>query len=497
MFNLLNKKVTEHQTEALIVGLFEENKEGQSEYQQLNDSLNGQLDDLVKSGDISNQFGKISKVHTLGSIPAKRLYLIGLGKRSELTVGSFRKKIGPLFKQLSKDGINNASLALDSLIAINEEQRLNYIEAIGEAIAIAPHQLETYHTDREEAPVYLTNLDMISEEESGVAQAADTGYALGNGTNIARHLVNLPANLLTARDLAAFAENIATKHHFDIEILDKEAIEELGMGALLAVNQGSHEPPRFIVMKYQGKDQWESPVAFVGKGITFDTGGYSIKPKDGIVGMKMDMGGAASVIGAMDAIGHIKPNENVMALIPATDNMISGHAFKPDDVIVSMSGKTIEIRNTDAEGRLAMADAVTYAKQNGAAKIVDIATLTGGVVVALGDQVTGAMTNDDQWYEEIQTASEQVDEPIWQLPYLDVYKKQVATSHIADINNSPGRKAHAILAGAFVGAFAEDTPWVHLDIAGTAMAEAEHDLGPKGPTGVMARTLAKTIINAK
>ncbi|GAA0464835.1 leucyl aminopeptidase [Alkalibacillus silvisoli] len=495
MFKVTNESIEKHRTEALVVGLYEENKELQTIYQQLNDKLNGELDELVQSGDISNHNNSVSKVHTFSLIEAKRIYFIGLGKRDERTVHTVRKAFGKVFKQLSQDRIGQASIQLDSVIT--GEGQADYVEAIAESMAMAPHQLQTYHTERDEKSIELTNINYLTEQSAGVVEAANTGYALGNGANIARHLVNLPGNLLTASDLATFAENIAAKHNIEIEVFDQAKIEEYGMGALLAVNQGSEEPPRFIVMKYQGKEKWEDPVAFVGKGITFDTGGYSLKPKDGIIGMKMDMGGAASVIGAMDAIGHIKPNENVMALIPATDNMISHTAYKPDDVIVSMSGKTIEVRNTDAEGRLAMADAVTYARQNGAVKIVDVATLTGGVVVALGDQVTGAMTNNDDWLNEIKHASQQVDEPVWQLPYLDVYQKQVRKSHIADLNNSPGRKAHAVMAGCFVGAFAEDTPWVHLDIAGTAMADSEHDLGPKGPTGVMARTLAKAMMNVK
>ncbi|MET3683640.1 leucyl aminopeptidase [Alkalibacillus flavidus] len=491
MFNTTNQAITNHDTEALIIGLYEAPKETQTVYETLNDTWNGQLDELVKSGDLSHQYGNISKLHTLGQMPAQRLYVVGLGNRNDLTVHGARQAFGKLFKQLAEDHVHHASLALASLACDNATP---YVEAIGEALAMAPYQLETYHTDREEDRVDVTSLTVLTDDDS-IIESAQTGYALGNGANVARHLVNLPSNLLTAADLAVFAENIANKHQFEIDVFDREQIEELGMGALLAVNQGSEDPPRFIVMRYQGLETWEAPVALVGKGITFDTGGYSLKGKDGIVGMKMDMGGAASVIGAMDAIGHIKPETNIMALIPATDNMVSHKAFKPDDVIVSMSGKTIEIRNTDAEGRLAMADAVTYAKQQGASKIVDIATLTGGVVVALGDQVTGAMTNNDAWYEELVNAADTEGELIWQLPYYDVFKKQVATSHIADLNNSPGRKAHAVLAGAFVGAFAEDTPWVHLDIAGTAMAESEHDLGPKGPTGAMARTLARTLMN--
>ncbi|WP_143484612.1 leucyl aminopeptidase [Halalkalibacillus sediminis] len=493
MFQVINEDILNHQTEALVIGLFEENKHEQNEYQLLNERMSEQLDELVQAGDLSYTFGSVSKIHTLNQLTAKRIYVIGMGKREELNVDKLRKSFGRLFKQLKKDRINEISISWDSFLSTKS---FDYVEAVGEALAMAPYKLETYHTKDKEEVVELEKLTMITGlEEELVLKALDTGFALGNGTNIARHLVNLPSNILTASELASFSINIAEKHGLEIDVFDKKDIEDLGMGALLAVNQGSEEPPRFIVMKYQGKATWEDPIALVGKGITFDTGGYSIKPKDGIVGMKMDMGGAASVLGAMDAIGAVKPEENVIALIPSTDNMISGSAFKPDDVIVSMSGKTIEIRNTDAEGRLALADAITYARQQGASRIIDVATLTGGVVVALGDEMTGAMTNNNDWLEEVTKASEQVGELIWELPYNDVFKKKVRTSHIADLNNSPGRKGHAVLAGAFVGDFAEDTPWVHLDIAGTAMSEGEHDLGPKGPTGSMVRTLAKTIMN--
>jgi len=262
------------------------------------------------------------------------------------------------------------------------------------------------------------------------------------------------------------------------------------MGALLAVNQGSTEPPKMIVLKYQGKEEWKDVIGLVGKGITFDTGGYSIKPKDGIVGMKTDMGGAAAVLGAMEVIGELKPEQNVVAVIPSTDNMVSGNAFKPDDVITSMSGKTIEVLNTDAEGRLALADAVTYAKHHGANFIVDVATLTGGVIIALGNDTTGAMTNNEELFEQVLEASYEAGEPIWRLPIFEKDKERVRSSKIADLNNSPGRDGHAIMGGAFVGEFAEDTPWVHLDIAGTATTRKTHDLGPTGATGVMVRTLA-------
>jgi leucyl aminopeptidase len=290
--------------------------------------------------------------------------------------------------------------------------------------------------------------------------------------------------------MANYAIELAGKYDFEVEILDKEEIEKLGMGAFLAVNQGSKEPPKMIVLKYQGKDEWKNVIGLVGKGITFDTGGYSIKTKQGIVGMKTDMGGAASVLGVMEIIGELRPEQNVVAVIPSTDNMISGGAFKPDDVITSMSGKTIEVLNTDAEGRLVLSDAITYAKHHGAEYLIDVATLTGGVITALGLHTTGAMTNYEPLFEQIVEASMEAGEQVWQLPLFESEKERVRKSKVADLNNSPGSEGHAIVAGAFIGEFAENTPWVHLDIAGTATTSKEHDLGPAGATGVMTRTLA-------
>ncbi|MBR3216119.1 MAG: leucyl aminopeptidase, partial [Exiguobacterium sp.] len=254
---------------------------------------------------------------------------------------------------------------------------------------------------------------------------------------------------------------------------------------------GSTIPPKLIVLEYRGAE--EAPIAVVGKGVTFDTGGYSIKPKDGIVGMKGDMGGAATVLGLFETLGLTRPKRNVIGIIGATDNMISGDAFKPDDVITAMNGKTIEVLNTDAEGRLVLADAVTFAKTYEPKAIIDVATLTGGVLVALGTDVTGCLTNDDSLYRSLEAASRETNELVWQMPYFDVFIDKVRKSEVADLNNSPGRFGHMIFGGAFVGEFVGDTPWLHLDIAGTSERAAANDLGPKGPTGVMVRTLARMI----
>ncbi|MFC0523902.1 leucyl aminopeptidase [Pontibacillus salicampi] len=483
------------ESEAIVFGLYEENKLNQQVYEQYNDALDGALDQYIKDGDVSNAYKKVSKVFTLNQIPAKRLYIVGLGKKENLTPSRLKAAYGVLFKQLQKDHISEVSVLLHSF----ETPQTSVTEAaslISEAMITAPYQFEHYKTNNAKPDTKLTNVCILTDDnKQHIESALDKGYATGHGINTARHLVQLPGNLLTATDLAAYAQSMAEELGFEKEILDKEDMENLGMGALLAVNQGSTEPPKMIVLKYQGKEDWNDVVGLVGKGITFDTGGYSIKPKDGIVGMKSDMGGAAAVLGAMEIVGRLKPAQNIIAVIPSTDNMISGSAFKPDDVITSLSGKTIEVLNTDAEGRLALADGITYAKRLKADRIIDVATLTGGVVVALGDITTGAMTNNQAFYKKVEEASQRTGEPMWQLPYNTMYQDKVRSSDVADLNNSPGRKAHAIMAGSFLAEFAEETPWVHLDIAGTATTDSVYDLGPKGPTGVMASTIANYILH--
>ncbi|MFC4323488.1 leucyl aminopeptidase [Litchfieldia salsa] len=476
--------------EALIIGLFEKSKKLEGIIGELDSQLNGQISKLLEAGDLSARKKTITKIHTLGNLNIKRLIFIGLGKETELTFEGLCESLGKATKLIHSSKIEQFSVLLDTLVTENLDS-LDCAHALGEAVTLSTYCFADYK-QKSNIPEHrinkiavLTN-EVIKEVEASI----EVGVAFGKGTNTARTLVNLPGNMLTATDLANHALELAKKYDFEAEILDKEEMEKLGMGALLAVNKGSAEPPKMIVLKYQGKDSWEDVIGLVGKGITFDTGGYSIKPKDGIVGMKADMGGAASVLGAMEVIGELKPEQNVVAVIPSTDNMISGDAFKPDDVITSLNGKTIEILNTDAEGRLALADGVTYAKHHGAKVLVDVATLTGGVIVALGNDITGAMTNNEELFEQILEASNEAGEMIWRLPITEKHKERVRKSRVADLNNSPGRDGHAIFAGTFIGEFAEDTPWVHLDIAGTATTTSDYDLGTPGGTGVMVRTLA-------
>ncbi|MCY8349173.1 leucyl aminopeptidase [Bacillus haynesii] len=474
--------------ETLLIGLFKKSRlYGKAE--EIDRLLDGQLSQLLKDGDVSSKKAKVSKIFTPSLQGVKRIYIVGLGREAEFTFEDAKQCFAEAVQLIHKDRKQELTVMLDSFVS-EEVPAADTAHALAESCMLSCYEVQDYKHRSNVPDQCLQIVYVLTDHDLKEIQASlHVGQVYGNATNSARTLVNMPGNMLTAADLASYAAELAAKYEFECEILEKAEMEELGMGGLLAVNQGSEEPPKMIVLKYQGKETWDDVIGLVGKGITFDTGGYSIKTKSGIVGMKSDMGGAASVLGAMEAIGELRPEQNVLAVIPSTDNMISGSAMKPDDVIVSLSGKTIEILNTDAEGRLALADGLTYAKHHGASVLIDVATLTGGVVVALGTETTGAMTNLDPLYQQVRQAAEEAGEAIWQLPITEKDKKRVKNSQMADLNNSPGREGHAIMAGTFLGEFAEQTPWVHLDIAGTATTAQSSCFGPKGGTGVMVRTL--------
>lgn len=427
MFVVHNEINNENQIEAIVVGLSEKHSKLEGIVGELDNQLEGQLTALLKDGDISPKRGKLSKIHTFGKTMYKRIIIVGTGRADKLSFEELRKVFGKVGKSLQESKLQSAVVAIDSFVTSDLAVH-DVAHALGESIPLATYRYDGYKQKSNEPEVKLEEVVLLTDEDKSEVEASvHVGYVFAKGTNSARTLVNMPGNMLTATELANHAAALAEKYGFELEILEKEDMEKLGMGALLAVNKGSVEPPKMIVLKHQGKEEWTDVIGLVGKGITFDTGGYSIKPKDGIVGMKTDMGGAAAVLGAMEAIGELKPEQNVVAVIASTDNMISGNAFKPDDVITSMSGKTIEILNTDAEGRLVLADAVTYAKQHGANYLVDVATLTGGVIVALGNHTTGAMTNDEDWFEQVLEASYEAGEEMWRLPIFDRAKSECAT----------------------------------------------------------------------
>lgn len=488
-----NSNFFETEQECMIIGLFDKPEKFSGPLQVLDQMFKGELTNLVKRGDLSAKFKNVCTVHSLGLSPIKRFIFIGVGKEKNLTADRLRSAIGIACKTMKEMRIRSFSVALDSF-TYDSLSGTAAAQIFGEAFTMATYEFQGYKQKSNEPDITIEKVNVFtSEPQKEIENSLKTGMIYGKATNSARTLVNMPSNLLTPAYLAEYAADLAKRFRFELEILEKTEMEKLGMGAMLAVNQGSEEPPYMIVLKYQGQEQWTNVMGLVGKGITFDTGGYSLKSKTGIVEMKTDMAGAAAVLGAMEIIGELGPNRNVVAVIPATDNVVSAKAFKPDDVITSLNGKTIEILNTDAEGRLVLADAITYAKMHGAESIVDVATLTGGVVIALGLDKTGAITNDDAFYEKVLEASRKTGEFIWRLPLTEKDKERVRSSKVADLNNSPGREGHAIMGGAFLAEFTEDTPWVHLDIAGTATAKKNHELGPSGATGIMVRTLAALV----
>jgi leucyl aminopeptidase len=493
LFNIKNKVEFSNDYDAIVIGLYEEDRQLTGVASELNVALNGSVEEMLKDGEIKRSIKSIAKIHTLGQLDVKRLYFVGLGKKEKISFSNIRDVFGKVIKTLQAEGVKKAAIAFDSFLS-EKADHIDAGHALSEASSLATYQVIDYKNKSNHVEKKLSELTVCTESDhEEVNTVMEVGQAYAKGTNTARTLINLPPNILTPTELAKRAVEIAETYGFEYHVLEKEEMEELGMGAFLAVNQGSTERPKMIVLKYQGQSEWTDVVGLVGKGISYDTGGYSLKPRDGMVGMKTDMGGAASVLGAMEVIGQLRPEKNVLCVIPSTDNVVSADAFKPDDVITSMSGKTIEVLNTDAEGRLVLADAITYAKELGATQLVDVATLTGGVLVALGDKVTGAVTNNEALYEEVLQASNETGELVWLLPSFDHFKEQVRKSDVADINNSPGRLGHAIFGGLFIGEFVGDTPWVHLDIAGTSTTKSPTDTGPKGGTGVMVRTLATLV----
>ncbi len=490
---ITNKEITETNLDVVVIGV-PEHPENKTNWNVINDAFNGKLTDWVKTGDVKTSLNTVTKIPAMGDSTFKRAVFIGLGAPKKLTDEGLLEAFSKLGKELKSMKAESVSIWVDSFTT-EELEADDAAFASLQGLVLGSYQFADYKTSSNEKDFEFDTIELVSTaDEDELKAAMEVGLVHADAVNSARTLVNTPPNILTAVKMAEHGELLAEKYGFEVEILGKSEMEELGMGAILAVNKGSVEEPRLIVLKYAGgNEDWTDVVGLVGKGITYDTGGYSLKPREGMVGMKGDMGGAAAVFGAMQIIGELRPAKNVIAVIASTDNMVSGDAFKPDDVITSLSGKTIEVLNTDAEGRLVLADAVTYAKQSGADYLIDIATLTGGVIVALGKDKTGALTNNEAFFEEFMEASVETGEFVWRLPLTESDKKRLRKSEVADLNNSPGRDGHMIFGGGFVGEFAGDTPWIHLDIAGTSEADAPHALGPKGATGAMTRTLATFI----
>ncbi|WCK53766.1 leucyl aminopeptidase [Aneurinibacillus sp. Ricciae_BoGa-3] len=485
---VVTKGLLTQQADCLVIGIVKGTIKAEGALAEADQALGGNIAALFSDSEISGDRNDTQFIHTYGKIAARRILLVGLGDEAELSFEELREASARAVKEALKAKLTKLAFALSDAWSGLDAKEASH--AITEGVLLADYRFPGYHQKEELKPALESLVIFCAEQGAEDArEGVRIGQAFAEGTNLARDLVNMPGNYLTPTVLAEKAKEVAERYGMEVEILEKPDMERYGMGGLLGVNQGSVQAPKLVAIKYQGTDKWEDVLGFVGKGITFDSGGISLKPGPGMDEMKGDMGGAAAVIGALEVIGRLKPDVNIAAVIPTTDNMPSGSALKPGDVITAMNGKTIEILNTDAEGRLILADGVCYAKEMGADYVVDLATLTGAALVALGTCTTAAVTNNEEFMEEVMISAAEAGELLWRLPAYKPYKDQIK-SKIADLKNTGGRNAGSITAGLFVGEFAEETPWVHLDIAGTSWADKDNDLSPAGGTGVMVRTLA-------
>ena len=443
--------------------------------------------DLLSSGEVSGKAFETNLLHRPAGLKAKRLLLINGGSTKKFTSYDLRRAAGTAVRALKSRGIRSFAFVAPPAISAEEAVR-----AIVEGAHVGNFDPDYYRSDRKDQKIDTLTV-VATGEKSKLETAANEAQIIGESQNFTRDLVNEPSNRMTPTILGERAQKMSAEVGLKCEVYGADKIKALQMGAFWSVAQGSDEPPALIVMKYEPAGAPEKPVlGLVGKGITFDTGGISIKPADGMEKMKYDMAGGATMIGAMRAIALLKPKIKVIGIVCATENMPSGKAQKPGDVQIAMSGKSIEIINTDAEGRLVLADGLYYARQLGCTHLVDAATLTGAVVVALGYNNAGIFANDDDMYERFHSANGKAGEKMWRMPLDDEYKEHIR-SGIADIVNSGGRWGGAITAAMFLKEFAEDTPWIHLDIAGTAWTEEQKPWIAKGPSGIALRSLVQFV----
>ena len=448
---------------------------------------------VLSSGEYKASSNETVLLHAPSGLSAKRLLIVGLGKKAKASVHAVRNAAGTAVRYCKPRAIRELVLALPESYSEGPLHAVACARAAMEGALVGDFDADTYRSERKDVSVHSFTLAAPDTDQSAIQTAFNEGVIIGESQNFARTLVNEPGNKLTPTVLGQRAAQMASETGLKAEVFSTDKLHELKMGAFWSVSQGSEEPPALIVMKYEPEGVTDGPVlGLVGKGITFDTGGISIKPADNMEKMKYDMAGGAAMIGAMRAIALLKPRVRVIGIVCAAENMPDGKAQKPGDVQTAMSGKTIEIINTDAEGRLVLADGITYARSLGATHLIDAATLTGACVVALGMINGGAFSNDDTTLEKFQAALSTSGEKFWRLPLSDEYYDMIR-SDIGDIKNTGGRWGGAITAAEFLHAFAEDTPWIHLDIAGLAWIEDNKPFIAKGPSGVAVRSILEWV----
>jgi leucyl aminopeptidase len=442
---------------------------------------------LLETGEYKAGTNETVLIHSPAGLAAKRLLIVGLGKLAKATVHGVREAAGTAVRFAKPRGIRELTFALPENFSEGLPHAVT--RAAVEGALVGDFDADTYRSERKDQSIQTLMIAATDAERPATEAAVREGVIVGESQNFARSLVNEPGNKLTPTILGRRAAQMAEEVGLGWEVHSTEKLHQLKMGAFWSVAQGSAEPPALIVLRYEAEGVTGGPVlGLVGKGITFDTGGISIKPSDNMEKMKYDMAGGAAMIGAMRAIALLKPEVHVIAIVCAAENMPSGTAQKPGDVQTAMSGKTIEIINTDAEGRLVLADGITYARQLGATHLIDAATLTGAISVALGKTTAGVFSNDESTYGKFEAALAVSGEKFWRLPLGEEYAELIK-SDIGDIKNTGGRYGGASTAAEFLHTFAEDTPWIHLDIAGVAWVEDSRPYIAKGPSGIAVRSI--------
>lgn len=479
-------------TQLMCIGLYEDETKLDQGMAKLDSSLGGMVTELLKAKDFAGKLNQTALLYPEGKIKAKRLLLVGMGKKDEFNLESVREVTGKCALQAREVGAEEfAAMVFGSDSGLSTP---TIGRAMAEAAELALYRFDRFKSVKEEKrEVRKFTILLDHEDLSGVKTAVREGQIVAEATKLTRDLANLPSSDCPPSHLAEVAKGVAKKYDFKCKVLDIEEMEKRGMGGIAGVGRGSSRSPKLILMEYTGSN--DPPIAIVGKGVVFDSGGISIKPSEKMEDMKFDKSGAAAVIGVMQAVASLKLPVHVIGVIPAVENLPSGTAYRPGDVLRTYSGKTVEVINTDAEGRLILADALVYACEHKPQAIVDLATLTGACVVALGNHASGLMTNNQELAQKVIRAGEESGERVWQLPLWKEYYEQIK-SNVADMKNIGGKGGGPITAAALLGNFVGEYPWVHLDIAGTAWTQdgsAEKSYVPKGATGVGVRLLVRLL----
>ena len=465
-------------------------------------ALNGAITEVIAGGDLKGKPGETVVLYPRGAMPAQRVIVVGLGRADKFDLEGVREASGGAIKQAAKLGAKNVATIIHGG-GIGGLDVTAATQAVVEGSMLAMYKYDAPRRKKDEdddpePPETLTLVEFDQSKLEAIRAGAQAGQAIAESVYLARTLSNQPSNVATPSAIAEAAQKAAAEAGLRCDLLDEAQMRDLGMNALLAVTQGATQPAQFIIMKYEPPQaQTRRPVVLVGKGVAFDTGGYSLKPPNSMLGMKGDMSGASAVIGAMRAIGLLKGDVPVVGLVPTVENVISATAYKPNDVFIAKNGVSIEIISTDAEGRMILADALCYADAFNPAAVIDVATLTGGKVIALGERTNGLFCDDESLRESLLAAGKIVGEPLWPLPLDPVYDRQIK-SDVADIKNSGGRTASAVTAARFLAHFVGEWPWAHLDIAGSEFYSGGPEQTPrsymtKGATGTAVRTLVEFV----